>query len=114
MWNSHSQRFNCRGVRAAGTPAIAAPGALYAVDFSQLMKNAELLPPAAADCAAGKIDEHREDESSELRRQPVHGTGAPPERLIREAIELHLERLREDGTPIPPPSSRVDYAEVAA
>jgi len=78
MWNSRSQRFNCRGVRAAGTPAIAAPGALYAVDFSQLMKNAELLPPAAADCAAGKIDEHREDESSELRRQPVHETGAAP------------------------------------
>jgi predicted RNase H-like HicB family nuclease len=36
------------------------------------------------------------------------------ERLIREAIELHLEGMREDGTPIPPPSSRVDYLEVAA
>jgi predicted RNase H-like HicB family nuclease len=36
------------------------------------------------------------------------------ERLIRKAIELHLEGLREDGTPIPPPSSRVDYVEVAA
>jgi predicted RNase H-like HicB family nuclease len=36
------------------------------------------------------------------------------ERLIREAIELHLEGMREDGTPIPPPSSRVDYVEVAA
>lgn len=33
---------------------------------------------------------------------------------IREAIELHLEGLREDGTPIPPPSSRVEYVEVAA
>jgi predicted RNase H-like HicB family nuclease len=34
------------------------------------------------------------------------------ERLIREAIELHLEGLAEDGLPIPEPSSRVDYVEV--
>ena len=31
---------------------------------------------------------------------------------IREAIELHLEGLAEDGLPIPEPSSRVDYVEV--
>jgi len=67
------------GSKVAGTHAIAAPGASYAVDFSQLMKNAELLPPAAAGCTAGKIDEHREDESHRLRRQPVHGSGAAPE-----------------------------------
>ena len=36
------------------------------------------------------------------------------ERLIREAIEFHLEGLRADGEPIPAPSSRVDYVEVAA
>ncbi len=36
------------------------------------------------------------------------------EKLIREAIELHLAGMREDGAPIPPPSSRVDYVEVAA
>ena len=41
-------------------------------------------------------------------------TVAETERLIREAIEFHLEGLRADGTPIPPPSSRVDYVEVAA
>ncbi len=35
-------------------------------------------------------------------------------RAMREAIALHLEGLREDGAPIPPPSSRVDYVEVAA
>ena len=69
------------GSKVAGTHAIAAPGASYAVDFSQLMKNAELLPPAAAGCTAGKIDEHREDESHRLRRQPVHGSGAAPPRL---------------------------------
>ncbi len=35
-------------------------------------------------------------------------------RLIREAIELHLEGLAEDGLPIPEPSSRVEYIEVGA
>jgi predicted RNase H-like HicB family nuclease len=33
---------------------------------------------------------------------------------IREAIEFHLEGLREDGAPIPLPQSRVDYVEVSA
>jgi predicted RNase H-like HicB family nuclease len=36
------------------------------------------------------------------------------ERLIREAIELHLEGLVEDGMPIPEPSSRVEYVEINA
>lgn len=36
------------------------------------------------------------------------------EQNIRDAIEFHLEGMREDGTPIPPPSSRVNYVEVAA
>lgn len=36
------------------------------------------------------------------------------ERLIREAIELHVEGLRADGLPVPEPSSRVEYIEVAA
>jgi predicted RNase H-like HicB family nuclease len=35
------------------------------------------------------------------------------ERAIREAIEFHLEGLREEGSPVPMPSSRVDYVEVA-
>ena len=33
---------------------------------------------------------------------------------IREAIEFHLEGLREDGTPIPPAQSKVDYVDVVA
>jgi predicted RNase H-like HicB family nuclease len=33
---------------------------------------------------------------------------------IREAIELHLEGMREDGLPIPAASSQVEYVEVAA
>lgn len=41
-------------------------------------------------------------------------TAEETEREIREAIELHLEGLREDGVPIPPPSSKVQYIEVAA
>ncbi len=36
------------------------------------------------------------------------------EKTIREAIEFHLAGLREDGSPVPQPSSRVDYVEVAA
>lgn len=35
-------------------------------------------------------------------------------RLIREAIELHLEGMTEDGLPIPDPSSQVEYVEVNA
>jgi predicted RNase H-like HicB family nuclease len=34
--------------------------------------------------------------------------------LIQEAIEFHLESLREDGQPIPAPSSSVEYVEVRA
>jgi predicted RNase H-like HicB family nuclease len=44
-------------------------------------------------------------------------TGAAPgeaEEAIRDAIAVHLEGLRQDGTPIPAASSRVDYVEVAA
>ncbi len=33
--------------------------------------------------------------------------------LVREAIELHLEDLRDTGQPIPPASSQADYVEVA-
>ncbi|HTE41758.1 MAG TPA: type II toxin-antitoxin system HicB family antitoxin [Steroidobacteraceae bacterium] len=36
------------------------------------------------------------------------------EQGLREAIEFHLEGMREDGDPIPPPSSHVEYIEVAA
>lgn len=33
---------------------------------------------------------------------------------IHEAIEFHLEGLKEDGQPIPPPSSSSEIVEVAA
>jgi len=34
--------------------------------------------------------------------------------LIQEAIELHIEGLRESGEPVPPPSSSIELVEVAA
>jgi predicted RNase H-like HicB family nuclease len=44
-------------------------------------------------------------------------TGVTPgeaEKEIREAIEFHIEGMKEDGEAIPNPSSFVDYVEVAA
>lgn len=32
--------------------------------------------------------------------------------LIREAIEFHLDGLREEGAEIPAPAARVEYVEV--
>ena len=34
--------------------------------------------------------------------------------LIHEAIELHVEALREGGQPIPPPTSSSEFVEVVA
>lgn len=39
-------------------------------------------------------------------------TEAETEVQIREAIAFHLDGMREDGTPIPLPSSKVDYVEL--
>ena len=36
------------------------------------------------------------------------------EAQIREAITFHIEGLREDGLPLPRPSSHVEYVEIAA
>ena len=44
-------------------------------------------------------------------------TGATAEQAeveIREAIILHIDGLREDGIPVPPAMSTVEYVEVAA
>jgi predicted RNase H-like HicB family nuclease len=38
---------------------------------------------------------------------------AEVESLIREAIEFHVAGLRDDGVVVPPPSSRVEYVDVA-
>jgi len=34
--------------------------------------------------------------------------------LIREAIDLHIETLKEDGLPVPTPSSESEFVEVSA
>ncbi len=44
-------------------------------------------------------------------------TGATVEEVesqIREAIAFHVEGMREDGLPVPAPSSQVEYVEVAS
>jgi predicted RNase H-like HicB family nuclease len=41
-------------------------------------------------------------------------TVAEVESEIREAIAFHLEGMREDGQPVPAPSSQVEYVEIAA
>jgi predicted RNase H-like HicB family nuclease len=44
-------------------------------------------------------------------------TGATVEEIeseIREAIAFHLEGMREDGLPVPDPTSKVEYVELAA
>ena len=35
-------------------------------------------------------------------------------RLIREAIEFHIEGLKQEGQPVPPPSSTSEVVDVAA
>jgi predicted RNase H-like HicB family nuclease len=34
--------------------------------------------------------------------------------LMQEGIEFHLEGMREDGDPIPEPTTRVEYIEAPA
>lgn len=35
-------------------------------------------------------------------------------KLIREAIEFHIEGLKENGEPVPEPASSIEFIEVAA
>jgi predicted RNase H-like HicB family nuclease len=44
----------------------------------------------------------------------VGETRAEVVQLIREAIDLHIESLRQDGLPVPPPSSESVIVEVTA
>lgn len=44
----------------------------------------------------------------------VGATLEETKRLIREAIELHIAGLREDGVPVPEPSTEADKVSVAA
>jgi predicted RNase H-like HicB family nuclease len=42
----------------------------------------------------------------------VAESGAEVRELIREAIEFHLDGLREDGEAIPSPTAHVEYVDV--
>jgi predicted RNase H-like HicB family nuclease len=42
----------------------------------------------------------------------VGETEAEVKQLIAEAIPLHVESLREDGLPVPEPTSQCEYIEV--
>lgn len=33
--------------------------------------------------------------------------------LVREVIDFHVEGLRQDGLPVPPPSSESEFVEVS-
>jgi predicted RNase H-like HicB family nuclease len=40
------------------------------------------------------------------------GTLEEVKRVMREAITFHIEGLREDGLPVPPPTSLCEYMEL--
>lgn len=42
------------------------------------------------------------------------GTLEEIQQEIREAIEFHIEGMREEGLPVPEPGSQVSYVDVAA
>lgn len=66
----------------------------------------------------GPNEEGRETSSAYVPDLPgcVSGgeTRAECEAMIREAIELHLEALREEGLPVPAPMSEAGMVEVPA
>jgi predicted RNase H-like HicB family nuclease len=67
----------------------------YAVVIEKAENNYSAYVPDLPGCVAtGKTEEEAEQQ-------------------IREAIEFHLRGMREDGVPIPEPTSRVNYVEAA-
>jgi predicted RNase H-like HicB family nuclease len=68
----------------------------YAIDIEDAVTNLAAFVPDLPGCVA------------------TGETGPEVERLIREAIALHLEGMAEDGLPIPEPSSRGECVEVDA
>lgn len=68
----------------------------YAIVGEKTENNYSAYVPDLSDCiATGQTVKETEDE-------------------IREAIEFHIEGLREDGLAIPQPSSIVEYLEIVA
>ena len=52
----------------------------------------------------------------EIGRIDIPDAELPPrdERLIKEAIEFHIDGLKKDGEPVPSPASDIEFVEVAA
>ncbi len=44
----------------------------------------------------------------------VAATEAEVRRLIREAVKIHLRGMREDGDPVPQPTTQVEYVALVA
>lgn len=68
-------------------------GARYAIVIEKTPKNYSAYVPDLPGCIA------------------TGPTRAKVLRLIREAVRLHLDGLREDGLPIPKPTSICEYVE---
>lgn len=68
----------------------------YAVVFEKAQSNFSAFVPDLPGCVAT---------GATIEEVEVH---------IREAIEFHIEGMRQDGEEIPPPNCSVEYIEVAA
>jgi hypothetical protein len=68
-------------------------------------------PDAEVDRKWAEVANRRLAELRSGRVAPLPGDVEPQ---IREAIEFHLDDMREDGIAIPQPASRVEYVEIAA
>src|SRR4029079_16589720 len=91
---SHLGRWGASSNRLAGRIDLRAVMKRYAIVVENAGRNLAAYVPDLPGCVA--TGESKED----------------VERLIREAIELHLEGMAEDGLPIPEPTSLVEYIEV--
>jgi predicted RNase H-like HicB family nuclease len=65
----------------------------YAIVIEKTPNNYSAYPPDLPGCAA------------------TGATLVEVQQQIKEAIEFHLEGLREEGLPIPEPTTRCDYVE---
>ena len=43
----------------------------------------------------------------------IERTNKEVERMIREAIQFHVEGLKQDGLPIPPPLTLCEYVDAS-
>lgn len=75
------------------------------IEFEQMMRYAMIIEPGERNYSAYLTD-----------LPGCVATGSTIDELrenMTEAIELHLQGMREDGLPIPEPASLADYIEAA-